>query len=44
MVDFIQNGNGPLPPGLSESELGLTNELEEHNLLVASWMDDLGRG
>ena len=33
-----------MPPDLTEYELGLRNDIEEHNLLVASWLDDLGRG
>ena len=44
LSDYIQNGNGPLPPDINESDLGLKNDIEEHNLLVASWIDDLGRG
>jgi len=44
MVEFITNGHGPLPKDLSEQELGIRNDTDEHNLLVASWIDDLGRG
>ena len=34
-------GVGPLPPSVSISELGLF-QIEDENIIVASWVDDLG--
>ena len=38
---YIAKGAGPLPSSVAESDLGLV-DIYEHNILVTTWLDDLG--